>query len=140
MSKKKPRKERLEGAIWELLDEARSRGVSIEFKDPDTCAEVWPDCAGYFDPMFSHIVCYKKKESPLNIHHVFTLAHELRHAYQYHSKMCSALWLANIGIYPTFGDAEAEAVIEADADQAAESFMSKHGLPVPPSPFEKEHL
>lgn len=124
-------KKRLEDAIFKLLDLARELEVSVQFKDPNTCEEVWAEIYGYFDCQTNHIVCYKSMDKPLNIQHVHTLAHELRHAFQFRNKMWPTHWLANIGVYPKYKNKQKELAMEEDADQDANEFMIKNKLPVP---------
>ena len=125
-------RKKLEEAIFKLLDSARILGASVVFKDPDVCEEVWPDCAGRFDCTTNQITIYKRKEKPLNVYHIFTLAHEVRHAWQFANKYQPMQWLVTLGVYPSYKNSQQEQTLEDDADAWAKEFMIKNKIPPPP--------
>lgn len=121
----------MENAIWDLLDLARELDVTVSFHDPATCEHVWPECHGLFNESENRIRIYKTKEIRLSAHHVFTLAHELRHVFQFRNRMWPSYWLSSLGIYPNHLDHPMTSAVEEDADQAAREFMIKNKLPIP---------
>ena len=124
-------KKRLEDAVFKLLELAQELGVSVRFTDPDICDETTFELYGQFDCTKNQITCYKDVRKPLSIQHVHTLAHELRHAWQFRNKMVPIHWLALIGIYPKYKNSQQDKILEDDADQWANEFMIKNKLPVP---------
>jgi hypothetical protein len=120
-------KKRLEDALWGLLDEAHALGVKVQFEDPRTTDT---DSYGIFDAASAEITIYKQIDSQLTAKHIHTLAHEVRHAFQFRNRMCPTHWLAQINVYHKKNKKHI-AALEADADQAANEFMIKNKLPVP---------
>lgn len=128
---RKSYKVQMESALWKLLDMAQELGVTVSFHDPATCEHIWPECHGYFDNGLNRVYIYKTKESRLSAHHIFTLAHELRHVHQYRNRMWPSYWLVALGVYPSHKDHPMSPVVEEDADNVAKEFMIKNRLPVP---------
>jgi len=89
-------KKKLEEAIFKLLEVARELDVAVQFKDHRTCEEIWPEACGIFDCQKNQVTIYKSIEKPLTVQHVHTLAHELRHAWQFRTRMMPMQWLCNI--------------------------------------------
>jgi len=135
-------RKKLEDAIFKLLEDARELGVNVSFKDHRCSSELWADCAGYYDCQLNSVIVYKRLEKPLNMYHIFTLAHEIRHVWQFRNRFQPMCWLCNLGVYPTYKNSQQEQALEDDADQWAKEFMVKNKLPVPSdiSEFKEENI
>jgi hypothetical protein len=130
-------KARYEEAFLQLLTMADELHMGVEVKDPEVSSEMWPDAWGVFDPCSRKITLYKRANKSLNAQHVFTFAHELRHAHQYITRMYPKYWLSSIGLYPRLNTDRYSKILEQDADDWAKEFMIKNYLPVPTN-FEKK--
>ena len=124
-------KAKYEEAILKLLTIADELHLCVEYKDPEVSSDLWPDCWGFFDASARKITLYKRHNKALNAQHVFTFAHELRHAHQYLTRMYPKYWLCSIGLYPRLKTERYSKVLEKDADDWAKEFMIKNYLPVP---------
>ena len=123
-------KKKLEAALWKLLDYSQELGVSVEFTDSRVGDALDDGLHGTFDPSMKHIVVNKYIEDALSTRHIHTLAHELRHAYQFKTGMWPTIWLGYIGVYPKYSNSQQNEALEADADQWANEFLVKNKIPI----------
>ena len=121
-------KKRLEDALWDLLDEAHRLGVVVSFHDPRT---TYVDGAfGEFRVPENRVRIFKEIDEPLTSRHIHTLAHELRHVFQFRNRMWRSYWLGQLNVKYSTNAKHLEA-LEQDADEAANEFLIKRKIPLP---------
>ena len=123
-------RKKLEEAFWKLMDMADEWGIAVSFIDARVDIRMDDGLQGCFECTTNTVWINKRVEDKLTIRHIFTLAHELRHVYQYRTRMYPSYWLCMLCVY-TGENPVHVAAVEADADQWAKEFMIKNKLPVP---------
>jgi len=113
--------------IDELILTAKLWGVTVGTK---TTEDFDMTTFGEFDATNRHITLYYEKELGMNAFTLFTLAHELRHAYQFLVGMHQDYWRFAQGIGPKPSE-EVRDDIEADADEYAIAYLKGRGIRVP---------
>ena len=114
--------ERLEATLRYLIELCIRDKLRLEFSPPteDPQSEFGEFCAAT-----RAINIFKERTAPMNIFHVYSLAHEYRHYKQWESLDGYESWLYSIGY--TAKDDQAEAArLEIDADEYAFSVLRQH--------------
>lgn len=113
--------------IDELIITAKLWGITV---GTDTTEDFDMTTFGSFDATSRHITLYYEKELGMDAATLFTLAHELRHAYQFIIGMYQDYWRFAQGIGPKPSE-EVRDAIEADADEYAIMYLKGRGIRVP---------
>jgi hypothetical protein len=113
--------------VIELIDLAKLMGINVRSQSTE---DFDLTTYGSYDADDRTICMYYEKEITPDAATVFTLAHELRHAYQHLTGRFNDYWFFVIGMGPK-PPIEVKNALEADADDWALKYCRGRGIRVP---------
>jgi hypothetical protein len=117
--------ERLEAAVKELIQLCIKDHITLEFMPP---LEDPQEEYGHFIATQRTIHVFKDRTMPINIFHVYALAHEYAHSLQFKRLDGYDSWLFDLGVLASKSNQTESARLENEADQWAVSFLKERKI------------
>jgi len=117
--------DKLEAAVKELIQLCIKDCLNIEFIPP---LEDPQEEYGHFIAAHRTVHVFKDRTVPINIFHVYALAHEYAHSLQFKKLDGYDSWLFDLGVQVNKSNQTESARLENEADQWAVDFLKKRKI------------